>query len=182
MILSKYNLKKIDTPGLILPGEDIFDLPEKVLQFGTGVLLRGLPDYFIDKANREGVFNGRVVVIKSTDVGDATDFDKQDGLYTVHLQGIEDGNEIGEQIVCSAISRVLSASKDWTEILKIAHNPQLKVVVSNTTENGIALTQDNVKKHPPVSFPGKLLAILYERYKAFEGSNKSGLTSSQPSL
>ena len=24
-------------------------LPEKVLQFGTGVLLRGLPDYFINK-------------------------------------------------------------------------------------------------------------------------------------
>jgi len=32
----------------------LFELPEKVLQFGTGVLLRGLPDYFIDKANKQG--------------------------------------------------------------------------------------------------------------------------------
>ncbi len=33
----------------------LFALPEKVLQFGTGVLLRGLPDYFIDKANKQGL-------------------------------------------------------------------------------------------------------------------------------
>ena len=84
MILSKYNLKKINAPALELPGEQIFDLPEKVLQFGTGVLLRGLPDYFIDKANRNKIFNGRVVVVKSTDTGSVTDFDKQDGLYTVY--------------------------------------------------------------------------------------------------
>ena len=41
-------------------------LPEKVLQFGTGVLLRGLPDFFIDRANKKGIFNGSVVVVKST--------------------------------------------------------------------------------------------------------------------
>ena len=51
-------------PSLVVPGQDVLQLPEKVLQFGTGVLLRGLPDYFIDKANRQGIFNGRVVVVK----------------------------------------------------------------------------------------------------------------------
>src|ERR1700689_5441005 len=71
------------TGGLIMPDEKIFSLPEKVLQFGTGVLLRGLPDYFIDKANRQGLFNGRIVVVKSTDGGDSAAFDKQDGLYTL---------------------------------------------------------------------------------------------------
>src|ERR1700760_4087701 len=90
MILSKYNLNKINAKGLVLPDEHIFGLPEKVLQFGTGVLLRGLPDYFIDKANREGIFNGRVIVIKSTDTGSTADFDQQDGLYTLYVKGIED--------------------------------------------------------------------------------------------
>jgi len=175
MILSRYNLNKIDAEGLVLPREDIFELPEKVLQFGTGVLLRGLTDYFIDKANREGLFNGRVVVIKSTNAGSTADFDRQDGLYTLYLKGIEDGQEINEQIICSSISRVLSANNDWESILKTAYNPNLKVIVSNTTEVGIQLVQDNISKHPPVSFPGKLLAILYERYKAFGGSDKSGL-------
>jgi tagaturonate reductase len=63
MWLSKYNLKNIQTEKVLLPNQALFDLPEKVLQFGTGVLLRGLPDYFIDKANKQGIFNGRIVVI-----------------------------------------------------------------------------------------------------------------------
>ena len=70
MWLSKYNLKNIQTEKVLLPDLRLFDLPEKVLQFGTGVLLRGLPDYFIDKANKQGIFNGRIVVVKSTDGGD----------------------------------------------------------------------------------------------------------------
>jgi tagaturonate reductase len=175
MILTKYNLKKINAPGLVIPDEQLFNLPEKVLQFGTGVLLRGLPDYYIDKANRQGIFNGRVVVVKSTDTGSADEFDKQDGLYTLYIKGIDEGKEVSEQIVCSAISRVLSAGKDWEAILKVAHSPHLQVVVSNTTEVGIQLVQDDIRKHPPMSFPGKLLAVLYERYKAFNGSEKSGL-------
>jgi len=175
MILSKYNLKKISVPSLDLPGQQIFDLPEKVLQFGTGVLLRGLPDYFIDKANRNGIFNGRVVVVKSTDTGSVSDFDKQDNLYTVYSKGIENGKEVNEQVICSAISRVLSAANDWGAILEVARNPHLQVVISNTTEVGIKLVKEDVSKHPPVSYPGKLLAILYERYKAFNGSSDSGL-------
>ena len=49
MILSRYNLKNISAQDIETPADTVFDLPEKVLQFGTGVLLRGLPDYFIDK-------------------------------------------------------------------------------------------------------------------------------------
>src|SRR5689334_24341612 len=105
MTLSKNTLNNIKAANLELPKEEIFDLPEKVLQFGTGVLLRGLPDYFIDKANRQGVFNGRVVVIKSTDGGDAGAFDRQDGLYTLCVRGIEDGRKKEDNIICSAISR-----------------------------------------------------------------------------
>ncbi|MHB1922722.1 MAG: tagaturonate reductase, partial [Chitinophagaceae bacterium] len=70
MILSKKTLDTLHPSSLVNPPDPgIFSLPEKVLQFGTGVLLRGLPDYFIDQANRQGVFNGRVVIVKSTDGG-----------------------------------------------------------------------------------------------------------------
>jgi tagaturonate reductase len=175
MILSKYNLNKINAPGLQLPGEDIFDLPEKVLQFGTGVLLRGLPDYYIDKANRQGIFNGRVVVVKSTDTGTTTDFDKQDNLYTIYSSGIENGEEKNEAVICSSISRVLTAGTDWLAILEVARSPELQVVISNTTEVGIQLVKEDIRKQPPASFPSKLLAVLYERYKALKGSADSGL-------
>ena len=155
MLLSKYNLKNINAGKAVAPDQALFDLPEKVLQFGTGVLLRGLPDYFIDKANKQGIFNGRVVVVKSTDGGDADVFEKQDGLYTICVRGIENGIKQQENIICAAISRVLSAKNDWNKILECAHNPQLKIIISNTTEVGIELVQDDIRRYPPVSFPGK---------------------------
>jgi tagaturonate reductase len=175
MILSKYNVKNIDPDKAGLPDASVFELPEKVLQFGTGVLLRALPDYFIDKANRNGIFNGRVVVVKSTNSGDANAFDRQDGLYTVCVRGVENGSRKEENIVNASISRVLSANSQWDKILECAHNPQLQIIISNTTEVGIQLVPDDVRKHPPVSYPGKLLAFLYERYHAFGGSEQSGL-------
>ncbi|WP_167291130.1 tagaturonate reductase [Hymenobacter busanensis] len=163
------------TTAVALPTEHLLALPEKVLQFGTGVLLRGLPDYFIDKANRQGVFNGRIVVVKSTDGGDINAFDRQDGLYTLCVRGVEGEQTVEENIVCSAISRVLSAKSQWAEVLKFAASPELQVVISNTTEVGIQLTADDIKQNPPQSFPGKLLAVLYARYQAFGGDKSKGL-------
>lgn len=176
MQLSKEAVKHISPkPGLIIPDEKLFSLPEKVLQFGTGVLLRGLPDYFIDKANRKGIFNGRIVVVKSTSTGGTDEFEKQDGLFTLCVRGIEDGNKIDEAIVNSSISRVVSAKEDWPAILECAHNQEMQVIISNTTEAGIVLTDDDVFSSPPHSFPGKLLAFLVERYKAFKGTAQSGM-------
>jgi tagaturonate reductase len=175
MNLSKENLSLIRETGLIKPDAALFALPERLLQFGTGVLLRGLPDYFIDKANRQGMFGGRVVVVKSTESGDAGVFDRQDGLYTLCVRGIEDGKKVEENIICSAISRVLSARDQWKEILELARRPEMQIVISNTTEVGIQLVDDDIRREPPVSFPGKLLAFLEERFRAFGGSAESGL-------
>jgi tagaturonate reductase len=176
MHLSKKSLKKISaSSGVAIPGEDIFSLPEKVLQFGTGVLLRGLPDYFIDKANRQGIFNGRIVVVKSTTFGSTDEFEKQDQLYTLCLRGLDAGKKVEEFIINSSISRVLSAKDQWSTILECAHNSELKIIISNTTEVGIALTNDDVHASPPHSFPGKLLSFLFERYKAFGGAEGTGM-------
>ncbi|RZL43784.1 MAG: altronate oxidoreductase, partial [Pedobacter sp.] len=174
MILSKDNLKLIATENVVLPNAQIFQLPEKVLQFGTGVLLRGLPDYFIDKANREGVFNGRVAVVKSTG-GNTSEFDAQDALYTLCVRGIENGQPVSENIISSAISRVIAAEKDWQAILDIAKSEELQIVVSNTTEVGIQYVEESINANPPSSFPAKLLAVLYERFNAFNGAQNKGL-------
>ena len=176
MILNKENLAAIPVKAdLVKPNPELLELPEKVLQFGTGVLLRGLPDYFIHKANQQGVFNGRVVVVKSTDKGGTAEFDDQNNLYTLCIRGIENNQKIEENIICSAISRVLTAGKDWEAILKFAASPDLQVVISNTTEVGIQLVKDDIQAEPPVSFPGKLLAVLFARYQAFNGDKTKGL-------
>ena len=161
---------------LNLPDQSVFDLPEKVLQFGTGVLLRGLCDYFIDKANKKGIFNGRIVVVKSTDKGDADDFNEQDGLFTHAVKGIENGQAIEEYILNASISRTISARTQWQEILDCAKDPEMQIVISNTTEVGIALLEnDKITNNPPSSYPVKLLAFLHERWKFFEGSAASGM-------
>lgn len=174
MNLSRYTVKNINSDSVQLPDESLFQLPERVLQFGTGVLLRGLPDYFIDKANRQGLFNGRIVVVKSTS-GDTAAFDKQDGLYTHCVRGLQDGQRLEENIINSSISRVLSAQKDWEQVMECAHDHNIQVIISNTTEVGIQLVHDDIRHLPPRSYPGKLLAFLHERFKAFGGSLHSGL-------
>jgi tagaturonate reductase len=174
--ISRAHLNNIGSPaGLTLPAEALFELPEKVIQFGTGAFLRGLPDFLINKANRQGVFNGRIVLVKSTDSGDAGVFELQDNLYTLCVRGIEDGKVVEEDILCSPISRVLSAKKQWLSVLDCARNPDIGIVISNTTEVGIKLVQDDIGRCPPVSFPGKLVAFLYERYKAFGGDQNKGM-------
>jgi tagaturonate reductase len=175
MVLSNEFLNNVNPSVVEKVPNTVFELPEKVLQFGTGVLLRGLPDYFIDKANKQGIFNGRIVVVKSTSGGDLTAFEKQDGLYTLCIRGIENNEPVSKNIICAAISRVLSAKEQWEDILSCAENPDMQVVISNTTEVGIVLTNDNMHATPPNSFPGKLLAFLYKRYKFFNGDVQKGM-------
>ena len=176
MQLSKKILPQLNKTVQSVPAESILELPEKVLQFGTGVLLRGLPDYYIDKANKQDIFNGRVVVVKSTDRGDTDAFDVQDGLYTQCIRGIANDQMTQEYIVNASVSRVLSAKSQWHEVLNCAANPEMEIVISNTTEVGLVLMEDdNVHAQPPVSFPGKLLAFLQERYKCFHGDLHKGM-------
>jgi tagaturonate reductase len=113
-------------------------------------------------------------MVKSTSRGDTTPFDKQDGLYTLCEKGIVNGKKIEENIICSSVSRVLTAHNDWPKIIECAHNENLQIIISNTTEVGIQLVNESIRNQSPVSFPGKLLAFLYERFNAFNGSADSG--------
>ena len=88
---------------------------------------------------------------------------------------LQEGKLIEENIINSSISRVLSAADHWEQILECAHNQNMQVIISNTTEVGIQLVNEDIRKHPPGSFPAKLLAFLYERFRAFSGSAHSGM-------
>jgi tagaturonate reductase len=175
MKLSRYTLKNINASTVIVPDESIFVLPEKVLQFGTSVLLRGLPDYFIDKANRKGIFNGRVVAVRLSPNGDTSAFEKQDSLYSHCIRDVKNGKMVEKTIINSSISRVLNANEQWNEVLDCAHSREMQIIISNTTEVGIQLIPEDIRQHPPKSYPGKLLSFLYERFQAFRGSSHSGM-------
>ncbi len=173
--LSKKILQELPVEDHSIPLVTVFDLPERVLQFGTGVLLRGLPDHFIDLANKQGVFNGRVLVVKSTASGGTDAFARQDGLYTILEKGVVNGSVQEHTYINAAISRVLSAAEQWPEILAAAANPDLQLIISNTTEVGIVWEEADVTAVVPVSFPGRLLAFLEERYRVMKGAAEAGM-------
>ncbi len=153
----------------------IFPSTEKVIQFGTGVLLRGLPDYFIHRANQQNLFNGSVVVIKSTKSGGVDEFTQQDALFTHCVRGIYNGQNIDESFINTSISRVLAAASDWHQILELSKSVDIEIIISNTTEAGMVLDEkDIIAQSVPNSFPGKLLALLFERWQHFNGDRNKG--------
>lgn len=177
-ILTKQNLASGFTSNIPvqLPKPEVFAYPEKVLQFGTGVLLRGLCDYYIHKANQQGIFKGRVVLVKSTDRPGADAFTEQDGLFTHCIKGIDHGKAIEETVVNAAISRTLTAATEWNAILDLAQSADMQVIISNTTEVGIQyVANDPISGGSPKSFPAKLLAFLVARFEHFNGSAESGM-------
>lgn len=153
----------------------VFDYPEKVLQFGTGVLLRALPDYYIHAANTHDRFTGRVVMVKSTPGSVDSAYTQQDGLFTHVIKGINNGNLVEDVHINSAISRCIHSQEDWGLVLELAASIDLGVVISNTTEVGIVYHEESIKDHIPTSFPAKLLAVLHHRFIRFGGDMDRGL-------
>ncbi|MEP6835095.1 MAG: tagaturonate reductase [Gemmatimonas sp.] len=160
--------------ALVRPRADMLQLPERAVQFGTGVFLRGFVEYFLDAANEQRFFNGRVVLVGSTDSGRDRAFTTQDGLFT--LQSVSADDDAGELRVVSSVSRALSASSGWHDVLATARQLEISVVFSNTTEAGFALDAADISVAAiPKSFPAKLTRFLYERARAFGFDRKRGL-------
>lgn len=150
--------------------------PEKILQFGTGNFLRAFADWMVAKANHDGVYNGSIVLSQVTASNRSAKLNEQDGIYTVVLRGIKDGEAQEESLVVDAVSRCINPYEDYEALLALARSADLEVVISNTTEAGIAYhAGDKLTDRPASSFPAKVCAFLYERYKAFEGAADRGL-------
>lgn len=157
-----YNtLEEIGYEGYILK-----NAPEKVLQFGEGNFLRAFVNHFIDEMNEKAGFNGKVVVTQPIAQGLSSMINDQDGLYTLFLRGSENGKKVNNKKVISCISRCLNPYEDYDALMECAGNPELRFIVSNTTEAGITYDSScQLNDAPASSFPGKLTAFLYKRYE-----------------
>lgn len=150
--------------------------PESILQFGAGNFLRGFVDYFIQEMNEIISFNAGVVVVKPTSSGNYNQLIKQEGLYTLFLKGIKNGKAVSEHKVIDCIQRCVNPYDNYDHYLGIAQNPELRFIFSNTTEAGIVYcAADKLADTPQNSFPGKLTALLYKRFKHFGGASDKGL-------
>lgn len=157
------------------------EAPVKVMQFGEGNFLRAFADYWFDLANERAGWNGKVCMVqprgRSPQTADL--FNRQQGLYTLYLRGIEKGLRVDRRRVISSVAGCVCPYADggWQQVLALARSPALEIIVSNTTEAGIAYTRGDSRfdETPPASFPAKLTRVLYERWKAFDGASGKGL-------
>ncbi len=148
---------------------------EKILQFGEGNFLRAFADWMVDLSREQG-YEGKVVLVQPRGTGAADKFKAQNNEYTVVLRGLENGKKVDSSRKITCVSRCISANADWKELLNIAKSAELEVFISNTTEAGIVYAAgDKLTDAPPSSFPAKVTAFLYERFKAFNGDEKKGL-------
>lgn len=140
---------------------------ERVIQFGEGGFLRSFADVFIHKMNEQGLYDGKVVVVQPIAKGLIPVINEQKGVYHQFLRGIDDGKVVDECIEVHSISRGVDPYTNYAEFLKLAENPDMQVIISNTTEAGIEyLGTEELTDAPPKSFPAKLTALLYARYRA----------------
>lgn len=150
--------------------------PIRILQFGEGNFLRAFVDWIVQDLNKNGVLNAGAVVVQPTPEGRAKELSGQDGLYTVCLEGIENGERVQKREVIDVLQDFVVPYTDYEKYLSYAKSEDLQIVISNTTEAGIALDEtDTDFSVCPKSYPGKLLAFLHARYEHFNGAADKGL-------
>lgn len=151
--------------------------PIKVVQFGEGNFLRAFVEYAFQKLNNEVDFNAGIAVVQPIDRGMVSMLNDQDGLYTLFLKGIEKGKEIQHQELITNIVKGVDPYANFKDYLSLSKEESLQFIISNTTEAGIAyVASDTMEMQPPSSFPAKLTALLYHRFKHFNGNPEKALT------
>ena len=148
---------------------------ERVIQFGEGGFLRAFCDWMIDMANEKAGMDAGVVIVQPIERGMVSMLNEQDGLYTLILRGQIDGKASKDIRIIQSVKRGLSPYEDFEGYLALAHNKDMRIIISNTTEAGIVYTgKDSFEDKPQASYPGKLTRLLYERFTAFGGEKGTG--------
>ena len=162
-----------------LIGKKMFEKPErpiKIMQFGEGNFLRAFIEWIIQNLNDKGAINSSVAVVQPMPFGRIKELSEQDGLYTLRLEGIDKGKTVKSSQVIDVIGDCINPFTDYEHFLSYAKSQDLQVIISNTTEAGIAVDPtDTDFSQCPKSYPGKLLALLKARYDYFDGDMTKGL-------
>ena len=134
---------------------------ERVIQFGEGGFLRGFVDWMLQKVNESSDFDGSVVVVQPIEQGMCDMLTAQDCIYTHICRGIEGV----ENKVVDVISRCVKPYENFEGYLALAAQPEMRFVVSNTTESGIVFSADDkITDAPPKTFPAKVTLLLKKRF------------------
>lgn len=139
-----------------------------VLQIGEGNFLRAFADYFLQLANEKNIYPCRVALCQprsNTAVVNA--LKNQNCKYNIVIRGKDGGRLVNEVKEVNCIYRCIDTVGEYSNLVEVFKDSSLSAVISNTTEAGICFNPDDkLTDSPQVSFPAKVTALLYERYKA----------------
>ena len=154
--------------------------PIKILQFGEGNFLRAFVDWQVDIANEMGIMDAGIAICKprpnsSQKRGTIEVLKGQDCLYHTYLEGVKDKKPMKEVRLIKSVQCAINPYEEYDKYEQIILSPELKIVISNTTEAGIRYEEDDLSALPPKSYPAKVAALLYKRFKHFAGDPTKGL-------
>lgn len=162
-----------------LISKKLLDKPQrkiKIMQFGEGNFLRAFVEWIIQDLNDKGAISSDVVLVQPMPFGRVKELAEQDGLYTLRLEGIDGGKKVKNSQVINVVGDCVNPFAEYEKFLAYGESEDLEVIISNTTEAGIAVDPtDTDFSVCPKSYPGKLLALLKRRYDKFKGAKDKGL-------
>jgi tagaturonate reductase len=134
---------------------------DRVLQFGTGRFLRGFVDAFLHEENLAKALAGgtgrrSVTVVETSGSGSARRLAAQGCRYRLLVRGRDQGRVVDESRVIDVIDRSIDADHEPASLAEAALDPEVGIVVSNTTEAGYLSGR----------FPARLSTLLEARARA----------------
>ncbi|MBQ7712379.1 MAG: tagaturonate reductase [Clostridia bacterium] len=137
-----------------------------VLQFGEGNFIRSFIDYLIQLRQDKYGDGESVVLVTPIDNPYWENFRKQDCNYHTCVCGKVDGKAVREYTYVTVVKDCVNPYREYDRYVEAYMDPELKVIISNTTEAGIAFNAAD-KYEDLGTFPAKITKILYERYKKY---------------
>lgn len=149
----------------------------KILQFGEGNFLRAFADDIVCRLRKKGLFDGSIRVFNLRKSGSVSKLADNGCKYHLVLRGIDpEHGAVSETLLIDSISDAVNCYEQYGKFVESALLPDLRFVISNSTEAGIYFdASDKFSDTPPTSFPAKLTQLLFKRFKHFGGDENKGL-------
>lgn len=138
------------------------------MQIGEGRFLRGFFDWMIAELHRAGLYEGSILVTTPRPARPEVlkTWARQENRFTVRRRGLFNGRTIDVEDNVTQVSRILDPHSQWTSFLGSADNPDITLVVSNTTEAGLVYHEEPwAPDRSPATVAGRLTRWFYHRYE-----------------
>ena len=146
----------------------------RIIQFGTSRFLQAHVDFFVHEARLAGEDVGPITVVQTSGAPERAQrvaaFGGGQG-FPVRIRGLRAGVPVDETVIVKSVDRGISAAQDWAVLVRLFAT-EAEAVVSNVGDSGYEVAPEDrntlviLGHRVPQSFPAKLLALLWARWKA----------------